>query len=385
MAKKFCIVLIFILLFSLMRLPKCYSGNKEIRGIWFNPFASDVKLPKNYTLAKIKLYDFFECWNERNITEVFMNVKTFENVMYKTSVPILRNPWGFDVLALACELAEDFNISIHAWIPLRTNISEWQQVDINGKRSLIFNFALPEAQSHIYSIINELLNYPIKGIHLDYIRYEGKNYGFDDYSVKAFINKTGIDPRENPDHPQWIEWRKRQVSNIVNQTKIIVKNHDLKLQLSVACFTHPENVLQDWFNWQKQDLIDFACPINYEKDPLVFENNIKYMLNQGINKNRILMGIGIWQINEETFKKEVEITRKYGFAGFVLFRDVYLVWPIPPIPPLTSTELLYHNPYVFAIIAFGTIACIYFFTKYALKFIHTRTRKRSLRRNIQLK
>ena len=57
-AKKFCIVLIFILLFSLMRLPKCYSGNKEIRGIWFNPFASDVKLPKNYTLAKIKLYDF---------------------------------------------------------------------------------------------------------------------------------------------------------------------------------------------------------------------------------------------------------------------------------------------------------------------------------------
>jgi hypothetical protein len=41
-----------------MRLPKCYSGNKEIRGIWFNPFASDVKLPKNYTLAKIKLYDF---------------------------------------------------------------------------------------------------------------------------------------------------------------------------------------------------------------------------------------------------------------------------------------------------------------------------------------
>jgi hypothetical protein len=155
--------------------------------------------------------------------------------------------------------------------------------------------------------------------------------------------------------------------------------------LSVACFTHPENVLQDWFNWQKQDLIDFACPINYEKDPLVFENNIKYMLNQGINKNRILMGIGIWQINEETFKKEVEITRKYGFAGFVLFRDVYLVWPIPPVPPPASTELWYQNPYVFAMIALGTIACIYFFTKYALKFIHTRTRKRSLRRNIQLK
>jgi hypothetical protein len=46
------------------------------------------------------------------------------------------------------------------------------------------------------------------------------------------------------------------------------------------------------------------------------------------------MGIGIWQINEETFKKEIEIIRKYGFAGFVLFRDVYLVWPIPPVPPL---------------------------------------------------
>jgi len=52
-------------------------------------------------------------------------------------------------------------------------------------------------------------------------------------------------------------------------------------------------------------------------------------------------------------------------------------WPVPPIPPLLQPNFGIIPPYVFDIIALGTIARIYFFAKYTLKFIHLHTRKRN--------
>jgi uncharacterized lipoprotein YddW (UPF0748 family) len=344
--------------------PKGYSINKEIRGIWYNPTASNVNVPNNYTLAKIKLYTDFSFYAEQNITEIFIKVKHWNQTLYNSSV--LPNCYSFDLLTLACEIANSLNLSIHAWMPMQTSTPEYQQVAIDGTRCDIYNFVLPDVQNQIFSIINELVNYPIKGIHLDYIRYAGTNYGYDDYSVSKFMNETGINPRENPNSPEWIEWRKGQVTNIVNQTRIIVKSHDLNLKLSIASFPYPEGKLQDWFNWLKNGLIDFACPMNYETNSNVFESNIKYMLSQGINKNRILMGIGIWQIDNETFHEQVNITRDYGFAGFVLFRDAYLNdKTIPPLPSASnSNPLWFENPFIFAMLIIAIAVCIYIFVKW---------------------
>jgi uncharacterized lipoprotein YddW (UPF0748 family) len=358
MTKKIIPIILILILITLY--PKASASSTEIRGIWYNAFA--IPIPNNETLAQIKLYEDFNYYHTQNITEVFFNIKYYDQSLYNSTV--LTNIYDFDLLALACQIANNFNISIHAWIPLQTTNDDWEQISISGEHANIYNFALPDVQNHIFAIVNEIVqNYSIKGIHLDYIRYESKDYSYDDYSINTFINLTGIDPRTNPDNPQWYEWREQQITNIVNQTKIIAKSHDLTLKISVASFREGSCVIQDWYNWLNQRLIDFACPMNYETSVEAFEFNIKVMVNR-TDRNRLLIGIGAYQINQTIFNEQIQIVRKYGCAGFVIFRDIYFIPPpLPPEPQSSQSSPWYQNPYVFAIVIIAIMFCLYIFKK----------------------
>jgi uncharacterized lipoprotein YddW (UPF0748 family) len=339
------LILAILLLSLICRIQFCKAETiKERRGIWYHGIFGGL-VPDNYTLARIKIWNDFKLYSDPryNIHDVFVLVRNgSENVIYDTNISSLTNPFSFDVLALICHLAQEVNVSIHAWLDLRTSNPLWQTIDINGKYSDGGNLALPEYRNFVLSIINEIVeNYPVKGIHLDYIRYSGITFSYDNYSVTTFENLYGFDPRTDPNNPLWIKWRKEQITYMVNQSYIIVKNHSLNLELSCAVVTPKDSAnyfLQDWFTWTQIPIIDFACPMNYETDNAKFESNCKDTLKNADPRTPILMGIGIWQIDNQTILEQIYITRKYDFAGFVLFRDYWLT-KVPPIPPKNGNYL----------------------------------------------
>jgi uncharacterized lipoprotein YddW (UPF0748 family) len=72
----------------------------------------------------------------------------------------------------------------------------WYCVDANGARgsTLSFDPANPEVRAYLSHLIEDLLDYEIDGIMLDYIRYLGSHMGYTPLAREAFKKETGADP-----------------------------------------------------------------------------------------------------------------------------------------------------------------------------------------------
>ena len=351
---KMAMVLILILA-SFYPLKFCNAQINERRAIWYHTMD---RLPNNYTLASIKIFNDFKLYSDPKykIYDVFVLTSSMGFAIYNTNISDLSRYFDFDALGLICQIAQQFNISIHAWLDLQTNKTEWKTKDINNNTSPLGNFAIPEYRQLILNMVKEIIeNYPVKGIQLDYIRYDGKNFSYDDYSITTFQSLYGFDPRTNPDNPLWKEWRKQQITTMVNETYILVKAHNLTLELSCDVFPkNSEDVYQDWIYWSQIPIVDFLCPMSYETDKDSFKSDAEYISKNADPRTPILMGIGIWQINGELALEQIGIAREYKF-GFSFFRDDFLT-RIPEIPdpstpsPTSSPTYWYNDPKMFGTI-----------------------------------
>jgi hypothetical protein len=358
---KMKIIVSLILILALFY-PLGFSNaqTNERRAIWYHAIGDSEVLPNNYTLASIKIYNDFKLYSSSKykIYDVFVLTGSTENVIYNTNISGLNRYFDFDALGLICQIAQQFNISVHAWLDLRAfNKPEWQTQDINNNTSPIVNFAIPDVQKRILDIVNEIIqNYPVKGIQLDYIRYAGKDYSYDNYSITTFQSLYGFDPRTDPNNSSWVEWREQQITNMVNETYILVKSHNLTLELSCDVFPRDsENLYQNWFYWSKIPIVDFLCPMSYEINPDTFKSDAEYISKNVDPRIPILMGIGIWQINDPSvILDEINIARQYNY-GFAFFRDKWLDRIVPSIPDISnpispSTTYWYQDPKIFGVI-----------------------------------
>ena len=219
------------------------------------------------------------------------------------------------------------------------------------------NPVYPEVHNYILSIVNELLHYPIKGIHLDYIRFPDNQYSYDNYSRLLFQSEYGFDPLTNPNSPEWVNWRCQQITNIVNEIKIQVKTFNHSLILSSAVIPESkEYYLQDWLNW----MMDYFVPMAYTDSPYSFEDSCK-MAKPKQGASKVLMGIGIYTFNDSSILiKEINLTRQYQLSGWALFRENYLynddfINTIKNIDQILNTNIStptiwYDDPKIFVII-----------------------------------
>jgi uncharacterized lipoprotein YddW (UPF0748 family) len=156
------------------------------------------------------------------------------------------------------------------------------------------DFGHPEAAAYTVEVINHLVrNYDIDGLHLDRIRYPeigiggqtpstGANVGYNSTSVERFQNHHGIapgSPAPAPGNPQWSQWRRDQVTNIVRRVYLnaLAIKPDLKISAALIAFggigaTEASwdsaeaywRVYQDWRAWTQEGIIDIAIPMVYK-------------------------------------------------------------------------------------------------------------------------
>jgi uncharacterized lipoprotein YddW (UPF0748 family) len=118
-------------------------------------------------------------------------------------------------------------------------------------------------------------------------------------------------------------WRCDQITRLVRDTAKAVRAAKPKVRISAAVFSdYPgcmESVGQDWVKWCKAGWLDFVCPMDYADSDTRFTNLVKNQVALVAGKVPVYAGIGQFIMPDDQVVGQMEIARREGAKGFVLF------------------------------------------------------------------
>lgn len=242
---------------------------------------------------------------------------------------------GFDPLAelIAQAHAATPRIEVHAWIvtfPVwssRTSAPaqpthvfnrrpEWLLKDHAGGTWTGDNFQLdpghPGVQEHLFNVAMDLIDrYDIDGFHWDYIRYPGRDWGYNETSVERFNRRYDRTGPPDPADAVWLQWRRDQVTALVRRVYLSAIDRKPGMKLSAATIAWapgPESggdwtntaayaeVLQDWRGWMNEGILDLNLPMTYFDQAMrsadwarwsAFAKDARY-------RRQVVLGAGLW-------------------------------------------------------------------------------------------
>lgn len=226
------------------------------------------------------------------------------------------DPAPYDPLAEIIDQAHAAGLEVHAWVNVNTlwnsatpppspdhvfntngpsaeGSDRWLNKRADGAELMGANAYVdpghPDVQDYIVSGIQSIVeNYDVDGIHLDYVRYPDFNsntaysdWGYNETSVARFQAATGRDDVPEASDPEWGDWRRAQVTNLVRKIYLGMWDVDPQARLSMAGITYGfgpsgvggwENtrtyaeVLQDWRSWLEEGIMDTMVAMNYKRN-----------------------------------------------------------------------------------------------------------------------
>jgi uncharacterized lipoprotein YddW (UPF0748 family) len=246
------------------------------------------------------------------INTLFVQMRRHGDALYNRSVeprsaaPELAPADQLDPLQYLLDRAHTSGIRVHAWLvigvacrdrdPLRghpqhlcsahgpgvPDPERWTTATYRGEQVGDLDYGHPTAVQYLEHIVQELLRaYPtLDGVHYDFVRYSGATYGYNQVSLDRFRAAYGrpADQRPLPDDPQWQQWRRDRVTELVRRLYIRIKAVNWRVQVSAATITWggagsgPDDwgasaasgrVFQDWRAWLDEGILDFAVPMHY--------------------------------------------------------------------------------------------------------------------------
>ena len=312
--------------------------------------------------------------DKAHISDLFVQVRGRADAYYKSAlVPLADGLDGsFDPLQFLLDRSKG-RFRIHAWMNVMYIWSsetdplskehllfkrpEWSAVSKNGlsmidegleklkdknKEGFFFSPANDDFQEYFLSVVEDLVKrYPIDGVHLDYIRYAGKEYDYSESIRSKFILAYHVDPlaadsgngdgpgfmeQKNWFYKSWSDFRRRELSDFVNRIKSKVKSIRADVKLSAAVWADIDmatnELFQEWPMWIQKGYLDFAVPMNYATDNKLFESRIqaaKQQIGDSLFSKNIVMGISMYNQKAQAMRDKVDICRKYGLRGISFF------------------------------------------------------------------
>ncbi len=229
------------------------------------------------------------------------------------------DPYPFDPLQTLIEKAHAAGLEVHAWLnttimwagdlaprdpahvfhahgPLSRGSDNWVMLRHDGAHRggnlYYFDLGHPDAADYIVNMFLSIVaRYDIDGINFDYIRYPDYNpgvnvpaWGYNPVAVARFAAVTGRSDVPEPTDPQWMAWRREQVTNIVR--RVYIETYAIKPHVRVSADTITYGsmiedatgwtqtrpyleVLQDWRGWMEEGILDLNIPMNYRREQTV--------------------------------------------------------------------------------------------------------------------
>lgn len=259
---------------------------------------------------------------------------------------LLNNqPQDFDPLAYLLKKVEKEKIEVHAWITVfvvtvhdTTKMTpdhlyythpEWITSDFmrnpmqhNDYEGAYLDPGIPQVHLYLLNVVMDIVkNYPVAGIHLDYIRYPDSQYGYNDIARQFYSYDVTYQDSEN-----WLNWKEEQVSSFVRKVRISLNNAAPGVELSAAVFPSLREARtkysQNWLMWLENDLLDHVFIMAYTIHNGDFEILMQQVAGLG-HKSRVIAGLRAWHYGAgypaEKINDKIQIARKLGFAGISLF------------------------------------------------------------------
>jgi uncharacterized lipoprotein YddW (UPF0748 family) len=294
----------------------------QLRGLWVDAFGPGFKTPAEVDrLVKNAI--------AMRVNAIFMQVgRRGDCYCNNASMPRTADPEltpGFDPLAYLLERAHRAGIQVHAWIittavwnvnypvgagnhvfltrsakPLGRD--NWLTERLDGTRQAGVDYMLdpghPDAAEYIAQMyLSVIRNYDVDGIQFDRVRYPDSTgpeflpvWGYNPTALSRFWAETnraepiarGDQPaRPDPTDPQWMQWRRNQITDLVRRVYLEAKSIRPELWVSAATITYREppqtldafsrtrtyaEVLQDWASWMQEGMLDLNIPMNYKRE-----------------------------------------------------------------------------------------------------------------------
>lgn len=289
-------------------IPTRDPSRPELRAFWVDAFHPGIKSPQEVDQLVRDL-------QAAHANAVFAQVRKRGDAYYTLSIEpraaeLSKLP-DFDPLAELIRKAHAATppIEVHAWLvmmpiarhgetpsdplhvftkhgPDAPGDEQWTTRAFNGETVADSNYFLdpghPAAAQYLVNIATSLVqHYAVDGIHLDYIRYAGSQWGYNPVSLRRFLAATGRSVTPAPTDAEWQQWRRRQVTDLVRQ--IYLESTALNPALKVSAATIAwgagptsqaqwlssrtmTDTFQDWTSWMQEGLLDLALPMNYDRE-----------------------------------------------------------------------------------------------------------------------
>ncbi len=232
-------------------------------------------------------------------------------------------PYPYDPLQTLIEKAHAEGIEVHAWViataiwnsiyapqdpahvfnthgPSKSGYDNWIMLRYDGLNRGGADYYLdpghPEAADYIVSMYTSIVrNYDVDGINFDRIRYPDYNlglnvpsWGYNPVAVARFQALTGRTDKPEPTDPEWAQWRRDQITNLVRRVYLESFAINPNVRISADTITYgygPQSqggwessrtyaeVLQDWRAWMREGILDLNIPMNYKREHLTTEPN----------------------------------------------------------------------------------------------------------------
>ncbi|MCK4673197.1 family 10 glycosylhydrolase, partial [candidate division WOR-3 bacterium] len=213
-------------------------------------------------------------------------------------------------------------------------IDELQSLGIEG---YYLSPANTQVRAYLTNIAEEIMNtYDFDGIHLDYIRYPGKEFIYDVSLRSKFMRRYCIDPDDiftksefkmryslwgyDDLKKQWEEFIYKDLTIFVKNLSELLKKNKPEIQISVAVKPNYLNArqeyFQDWMEWVDSGFVDFVCLMAYGKHIDKYLNKILKVVREPY---RVTVGLGLYVLSPQQIKRQVTLVKSKPFSGVVFF------------------------------------------------------------------
>lgn len=272
----------------------------ELRGFWVDAFHAGLR---NNSEARQVIADA----RTGGFNAVFVQVRKRGDAYYRNGLePVAADvAAGFDPLAELVKSAHDTSngkprIQVHAWVvafniwnrettaptqpdhPYRLH-PDWLTRNRAGTTwdgsNHAFDPGHPEVQEHTHRVAMDILSrYDVDGLHWDYIRYAGREWGYNPTSVARFNRLKGRTGSPLEDDAVWLQFRRDQVTGVVRRLYLDALRVKSNVTVSAATIAwapgitttgqFPSSaaygtVLQDWRGWMEEGILDLNIPMAY--------------------------------------------------------------------------------------------------------------------------
>jgi uncharacterized lipoprotein YddW (UPF0748 family) len=356
------------------------AATRELRGLW---------VTRSWMTSPQKVAQVVDDATRHGMSAIFVQVRGRGDAFYTggpdpRAVLLATQPAAFDPLAELTARARARGLEVHAWVNVNlvagstdlprspdhvirrhpewlmvprdlapallaldpsspayvSRLAAWSRRQVHRVEGLYTSPIPDAAQQYVVDVLAHLVRqYPLDGIHLDYIRYPASDFDYSRTALDAFrasvvpdLSKEDVarfdarlrrEPLIYTDaFPQrWRSYRQARLTTLVERVRTAVLDARPGTRITTAVWPDADDALgvkmQDWPTWLRTGVIDAVCPMMYTTRAAVFSRQLEELARQP--KGTVWPGIGVYRIPAAEAARRVAEARAAGFTGVMLF------------------------------------------------------------------